>query len=222
MRTALLIGATGLTGGHCLEALLEDDRYEKVTILVRRTLPLKHQKLEQQVVDFDDLDACAETIQATDLFCCLGTTIKKAGSKEAFCKVDLEYPRELARIASANGVENFAIISAMEASEKSALFYGRIKGQMEQAVAEYPFKGVYLFRPSLLMGEREKFRLAEGVGIKLLTAMPFLLVGSLKKLRPIKAEAVAAAMITAANSDSSGTHVYTSDQIQEIYDTGRV
>jgi uncharacterized protein YbjT (DUF2867 family) len=108
-------------------------------------------------VDFDNLNASAPMIQAHDVFCCLGTTIKKAGSKEAFRKVDLEYPNELARIAATNGSEQFLVISAPESNPQSRLFYGRVKAEMEQAVSRQPFKGVYIFRPSLLSGPLKTF-----------------------------------------------------------------
>jgi uncharacterized protein YbjT (DUF2867 family) len=216
------VGATGLTGSSCLELLLDDNEYEKVTVLTRRPLPQAHDKLEQHVVDFDDLNASADQMKANDVFCCLGTTTKKAGSKEAFRKVDLDYPRELAGIAAANGSEQFLVISAPESNPNSMLFYGRVKGEMEQAVSSYPFKGVYIFRPSLLVGERDEFRLAEGLAIKLFTALPFLLAGPLKKLRPIEARAVASAMIIVAKSAPGSKQVFASDQIQAIHDAGRM
>jgi uncharacterized protein YbjT (DUF2867 family) len=216
------VGATGLTGSHCLDRLLDDDEYEKITVLTRRSLPRTHDKLAQHVVDFDNLNASAPMIQAHDVFCCLGTTIKKAGSKETFRKVDLEYPSELARIAATNGSEQFLVISAPESNPQSRLFYGRVKGEMEQAVSRQPFKGVYIFRPSLLVGERDEFRWAEGLGIKLFTALPFLLSGPLKKLRPIEAKAVASAMIIVAKSAPGGQQIYASNRIQAIHDAGRL
>jgi uncharacterized protein YbjT (DUF2867 family) len=222
MRTALLVGATGLTGSSCLDLLLEDNEYEKVTVLTRRPLPQTHDKLKQHVVDFDNLNASSDKIRASDVFCCLGTTLKIAGSKEAFRKVDFEYPRELASIASANGSEQYLVISAPESNPKSMLFYGQVKGEMEQAVSSFPFKGTYIFRPSLLIGKRDEFRWREELGTKLFTAAPFLLPGPLKKYRPIEARAVASAMIIVAKSEPGSKQVYASDQIQAIHDAGRM
>lgn len=222
MRTAVLAGATGLTGSHCLNALLEDERYGTVTALVRRPLTLAHPKLRQVVIDFERLGEYAGHIHGDDLFCCLGTTIKKAGSPEAFSRVDLDYPEELARIASANGVRNFLVISALEAHSNSKILYGRVKGQMEEAVSQYAFEGLFIFRPSLLIGEREESRLAEGFGLKLYSFMPFLFSGPLKRIRPIAAEAVAGAMITVANASLKGKHVFLSKTIQKIFDRGQV
>lgn len=220
MRTALLIGATGLTGNHCLNYLLADELYTHVTVLARRTLSTTHPKLTQYIVDFNNLSESADLIQADDVFCCLGTTIKQAGSKEAFRQVDFEYPLALATIAAANGCKQLLVISAPESNPNSLLFYGRVKAEMEQAISKLSFEGIYIFRPSLLMGAREKYRLAEGLGISLFTTLPFLLSGSLKKFRPIEAKAVANAMVTVAKSSLEGIHSYPSDRIQHINDTG--
>ena len=222
MRTALLIGATGLTGNHCLNILLNDDEYQSVIVLTRRTLDIRHDKLTQHIVDFDNLEAASHLIKADDIFCCLGTTIKVAGSKQAFRKVDVEYPTTIAQIAAQNGSAQFLVISAPESSDKSLLFYGRAKAEMEQAVCQFPFNGTYIFRPSLLMGARDKYRLAEGTAIKLFTALPWLLSGSLKKFRPIEAKAVATAMVVAAKSKPHGKQVYQSDQIQAISDSDKL
>ncbi len=222
MRTALLIGATGLTGNHCLNILLNDDSYQSVTVLTRRALDIRHDKLIQHLVDFDNLEASSDLIKADDIFCCLGTTIKTAGSKQAFRKVDVEYPTTIAQIAAKNGSEQFLVISAPESNDKSLLFYGRAKAEMEQAVCQFPFNGTYIFRPSLLMGKRDKYRLAEGTAIKVFTALPWLLSGSLKKFHPIEAKAVATAMVVAAKSKPQGRQVYQSDQIQAISNSGEL
>jgi uncharacterized protein YbjT (DUF2867 family) len=223
MRTALVVGATGLTGGHCLELLLNDDAYDKVTVLARRTLSTTHRKLTQYRVDFDNLNDAAALITADDVFCCLGTTIKKAGSKDAFRKVDKVYPAELARLASANGCKQFLVISAPEASPHSPFFYGRVKAEMEQAISAYVFtQGTYIFRPSLLIGERDEARFGESLAIKAFTTVPFLFAGPLKKLRPIDAKAVAGAMIITAKSAPGGKQSFASSIIQAIYDAGKM
>jgi len=219
MRTALLVGATGLTGGHCLKLLLNDKAYDKVTVLTRRPLPITHEKLKQHIVDFNNLDESSELIKADDLFCCLGTTIKIAGSKEAFRKVDFEYPAALARLACANDCKRFLVVSAPEANSKSPLFYSRVKAEMEHAISGFAFEeGVYIFRPSLLVGERDESRFAEDLAIKIFTAMPFLLSGPMKKLRPIEAKTVASAMVSVAKSELVGQQSFSSDIIQAIHD----
>ena len=223
MRTALIVGASGLTGGFCLDLLLNDDTYDKVIALNRRTLSTTHKKLEQCIVDFDKLEQFKDNIRADDIFCCLGTTIKTAGSKEAFRKVDMTYPAEIARIASAHGCEQFLVISAPESSAKSPFYYGRVKAEMERAISGQTFSvGTYIFRPSLLLGDRDEPRFAEDLGIKVFTAMPFLFSGPLKKLRPIEAKTVAGAMIIAAKSAPGGMQVFPSDTIQAMYSQGKI
>lgn len=128
-RTALLLGATGLVGGHCLNFLLNDESYGRVSVLGRRPLEREHPKLEQHLVDFDRLENSAELIQAQDVFCCLGTTIKKAGSQEAFRRVDFEYPLQSARVAARQGAERFLIVTAIGADPGSRIFYNRVKGR---------------------------------------------------------------------------------------------
>lgn len=224
MRTAIILGATGLTGQKCLNLLLEDPDYEKVMYFGRREIKvngeeLVNAKLEQHIVDLDKMEKFSEHVVADDVFCCLGTTRKKAGSKSAFRKVDLEYPVSFAKIASANKCKQFLVISAPESSPKSPFFYGRVKGEMESLVKRLTFNGTYIFRPSLLIGDREEFRFGEGMALKLFKAAPWLLVGSMKRMKPIEASVVAKAMIIAAKKELGGQHVYSSHRIQNLVDT---
>ncbi len=209
-KSALLVGASGLVGGELLRQLLDSDRYKKVTLFVRQPLPLDHPKLEQIVVDFENLTAYREHVRVDDLFCCLGTTIKKAGSKEAFRRVDYAYPQQLAQLAKEEGVKNFLLITAMGANAASNIFYSRVKGEVEADIRSLNLPALHIFRPSLLLGERNEFRFGEQVGAvfsKLLAPlMP-------RKYRPIQGKTVAAAMIRAAQSEQSGTQIYPSDHI---------
>ena len=127
-KTALLIGATGLTGKILLQLLLENDHYQQVTILVRKSLQIQHYKLVEKIIDFDEWN---QSVEADDVFCCLGTTIKIAKTKEAFMKVDLEYPLKIARLQLLAGSKQFAVISSMGANASSLFFYNRVKGQLE-------------------------------------------------------------------------------------------
>jgi uncharacterized protein YbjT (DUF2867 family) len=215
-RTALLLGATGLVGEHCLDLLLQDDSYSQVITLGRKWLERDDTKLVQHVIEFDHLSDVASLIKAQDVFCCLGTTIKTAGSQEAFRKVDFTYPVEIARMASENGAEQFLIVTALGANAKSSFFYNRVKGEVEDAVRELRFKSVQIFRPSLLLGERKESRFGEKVGEQFLKAFKFLLVGGLRKYRAIKASDVAHAMVRMAKARPVGVHVYESDRIKEI------
>lgn len=215
-RTALLLGATGLVGGHCLDLLLHDEAYSQVTTLGRRKLALEHPKLAQHVVDFEHLRDYADSITGQDVFCCLGTTIKKAGSQEAFYKVDFHYPHEAARIARENGAKQFLLVSSLGADAESRIFYNRVKGEVEEAVSRLDFEGVQIFRPSLLLGERAEFRLAERVAEKLARVFSFLFIGALKKYRPVDARDVAHAMIKIAREQPAGVNIYESDRIRLI------
>lgn len=213
-RTALVAGATGLVGGELLRLLVERTEYDQVTALLRRPLPWTHPKLIQKVVNFDDPGLYASPVEADDFFCCLGTTMKKAGSKEAFRKVDLEYPLALADLALASGGNTFLLVSSIGADPQSRVFYSQVKGQAEQALRTRPIPSLHIFRPSLLVGARQEFRLGESVGYWLMKLIGFALAGPLKKYRAIHAQTVARAMVRAALRGEPGAHVYESDTIE--------
>ncbi|MDX2433532.1 MAG: oxidoreductase [Desulfobacterales bacterium] len=217
-KAALLLGGSGLTGGHCLEYLLNDAHYNQVVALVRRPLPVEHPKLIQQQIDFHQLDDCLAGMQINDVFCCLGTTIKKAGSQKAFHEVDFVYPTEIAKLSIATGAEQFLLISALGANSGSAVFYNRVKGEVEEAIARYGFKGFYIFRPSLLLGKRRESRPAEKFGKKLFQWFSFVFKGVLQKYKPIESRAVAYAMVEVAKEQPLGKQIIESRQIQSIYD----
>jgi len=212
-RTAVIAGATGLVGGHLLQQLLVDEAYERVVVLVRKPLGQTHTKLEVREVDFDRLAEQARDLGVRDAFCALGTTIKTAGSEEAFRKVDFTYVHELAK-AVRPGADQFLLVSALGASPTSRVFYNRTKGEIEEAVKALEFPGTHFFRPSYLVGERTERRIAEKVG----TAFAHVAGLAMKRIRPIEARVVAAAMIRTAKTGLGGVHVYESDRIQEIYD----
>lgn len=215
-RNALIAGATGLVGGHCLRLLLESDRYSQVISIGRRELPLIHPKLDQQIIDFDKLETYARELAADDIFCCLGTTIKKAGSKDAFYKVDYTYVTELARITAAKGATQFLVVSAMGADAGAFIFYNQVKGKMEQFVKQQDFESVLIFQPSLLLGEREEERTGEEVAAKVMKPLSSLMIGPLKKYKPIEAETVANAMVYATALNQKGIYTYTSDKIASL------
>ncbi len=218
MLTALLVGASGLIGRSCLDILLQDSYYSRVTIFVRKLLPLQHPKLQQQLVDFDQLEYHAHLIKADHVFCCLGTTIKQAGSQDAFYKVDFTYPYNIATISSRNGVGQFLIVTSLGASSKSGVFYNRVKGNVEEAVSGLKFSAIHIFRPSLLLGNRDEFRLGEKIAMFLFRIFGFILIGRWRKYRAIRASVVAEAMVTMAKLDLQGKRTYESDVIQAVYD----
>ncbi|MBC5993657.1 oxidoreductase [Pontibacter cellulosilyticus] len=216
VRYALIAGASGLVGSHCLDLLLKSDRYSQVISIGRRDLPLLHPKLEQRVVDFNKLQQYAAELAVDDVFCCLGTTIKKAGSKEAFYKVDHTYVVDLAKVTAAKGASQFIVISALGADASSMFFYNKVKGEMERDVQQAGFEAVHILRPSLLLGERTEQRTGEEVAFKLMKPLSGLMIGPLKKYKPIEAETVARAMLYVAAQQQKGTHIYPSDDIAAL------
>jgi uncharacterized protein YbjT (DUF2867 family) len=211
-RTALLAGATGLVGSHLLTQLLQDPGYARVVALSRRPLPATDPRLDARVVNFDRL-ADTDLPRVDDVYCALGTTIRHAGSRDAFRRVDHDYVVALARRAAGLGAARFLLVSSIGADPRSPVFYSRVKGETERAVAAVGFQAVHLLRPSILIGERSERRPLERLMIGAFTGIAPLLAGPLRKYRPIAAEVVARAMRAAARSDVRGTHVHESDRI---------
>ncbi len=218
-RTALLVGATGLIGGHCLQLLANDESYEKVIILVRKPTAFIHPKVHEHVVNFDKLDNHTTEIAADDVFCCLGTTMKLAGSREAFRKVDFTYPVQVGAIAAKNGADQFLIVTALGADPHSRVFYNRVKGETEQSVAKLPLGAIHIFRPSLLLGDRKDSRFVETVAGYAMSGIAAAMAGPLRKYRPIEARVVAEAMLLAARRNDTGINIYESDRIQSLYES---
>jgi uncharacterized protein YbjT (DUF2867 family) len=214
-RSALLAGTTGLVGGRLLNRLLAHPGYERVTVWVRRPVSLQIHKFSQLVVDFDRLDQYAAQLDAQDVYVALGTTIKAAGSQEAFRRVDLDYPLALARLAKARGAQRFLLVSALGANPRSRVFYNRIKGEVEAAVAGVGIPQAWFFRPSLLVGQRHEERAGERTAIAAGKVLAPFLLGGLRKYRPVAADAVAAAMVYAATHDVA-PGVVESDQIAKL------
>jgi uncharacterized protein YbjT (DUF2867 family) len=196
---ALLAGASGLVGGRCLARLLDHQAYDRVTVLSRRALALSHAKLRVELVAFEGLKSLGDRYD--DIFCCLGTTIRKAGSREAFRCVDHDYPLTLAKLGKAAGAQQFLLVSALGADAKSSVFYSRVKGDTERDIAATGLSKVIFMRPSILLGERQEQRPGERAGIFVGKMIAPLLLGPLRKYRPIPADDVAAAMLYAANHE---------------------
>jgi uncharacterized protein YbjT (DUF2867 family) len=213
-RRALLIGATGLTGGHLLQRLLSDRRYDAIHVLSRRPLSARADRLHPHVVDFDDLPPEHPAFRVDDVYCCLGTTIRQAGSRGRFRQVDYDYPMMTARAARAGGAETMVAISALGADPGSHNFYLRTKGELERDLQRLAFRHLVLVRPSLLIGRRESKRLLEGAGMWLLPKLAFLMQGPLKPYRAIEAGVVANAMHHLAWQAAVGTRVVTSAELQ--------
>ncbi len=216
---AVVAGASGLTGQVLLRLLLDQPRYDEVITLERRASKASSAKHQPLQVDFDRLGPLPS---CDDAYCCLGTTSKKAGSKEAFRKVDFDYVLDFATAARAAGAKQFLVVSALGADANSSVFYSRVKGEMEIAVSKIGFDAVHIFRPSFLVGAtnqtRAESRPIEGLSIAAFTALSPLLVGRARKYRPISVNAVSRAMLVAASSPSHGVKIYESDAMQSLAD----
>lgn len=205
---ALIAGATGLIGRALLHRLAHDETYDGVTALVRKPAGMSGGWVTEQCVDFDQL--AHATLPAVDtVFCTLGTTIKQAGSQAAFRKVDLDYVVSLAKVTRALGARHFLVVSAMGVKPDSRVFYNRVKADMEAVLRDIDFPQLTIFRPSLLLGEREEFRLGERVAAKFGWLMP-------ANYRPIEAEVVAEAMARLGRQAGQGVRVVESAEIRHI------
>lgn len=210
-KSAIIIGATGLVGGQLLQELLADDHFSKVIVLGRRSCQVQHKKLEEILINFDDTESYKEFVKGDVLFSCLGTTIKKAGSKEVQWEIDYTYQFEMAQIAKENEVNDYVLVSSSGADPKSKVFYSRMKGELEEAIKELQFSRTQIFQPSLLLGQREEERMGEKIGEWL---GGFLTKFIFKKYRPIKGSEVALAMKNAyLKEDRTSLEMYELDEI---------
>ncbi|MEW2531068.1 NAD(P)H-binding protein [Streptomyces sp. NPDC047071] len=214
-RTAVLAGATGLVGSHLLTRLLADPRYTRVTVLTRRPLTLTHAQLDIRHVDFAHLDD-AGVPASDDFYCTLGTTIKKAGSQDAFRTVDQHYTVAVARSAHRAGARRVALCSAVGADPAARTFYLRVKGDTEREIASLGYEQAEIFRPSLLLGPRAEKRPGERAMTALAPLVTPLLVGPLRPYRPVTADRLAAAMVASLATAAPGTRVHTHRAITEL------
>ncbi len=192
-KKALVVGSSGLVGNFLLKILLFDIHYNEVEIWSRTPSEISHLKLKEKIVDYDAM-AEMEVTPFDDVYCCLGTTIRKAKSKEAFRKVDFDYVVELAKYSVKAGASKFIVVSSLGANIKSSNFYLRTKGEMEEAVKALAIPGIYIVRPSLLLGKRNDFRFGEYLAKKFMKFFGRFMIGKLKKYKGIHAKAVAKAM----------------------------
>ena len=217
-RSALIFGATGAVGGELLKLCLEGDRYSQVTVIARRTTSLQHEKLHWIEAEFDALDSLEPVsgMADGDAYCCLGTTIKAAGSEAAFRRVDHDFVLNSARYAKRCGVRQFSMVSALGANPESSTLYNRTKGEVEEAVIAEDFPSLNIFRPSLLKGERDEFRLAEEIGNFASFLLTPLFHLGLRKYQPVEISKLARALYVSADEDrSNGTdYIVESDEIQ--------
>jgi uncharacterized protein YbjT (DUF2867 family) len=217
MRTALIAGASGLVGRYLLDLLTGAPEYDRVVAVARRPLEVEHAKLVEIVSSFDALDQLPRPLHGDDAFCCLGTTIRKAGSREAFRAVDHAAVLAFAWAAKRGGAKRFFLVSSMGADPESRFFYPRIKGETEQALQVMGFETLAIFRPSLLLGPRSEYRFGERLAAAGLALVQPLLLGGWRKFRAIHAATVARAMLRASfGRGAQGTLVFPSDDIADL------
>lgn len=209
-KIALVAGSTGLIGELLVRKLVEDEDFSEVITLARRQSAVTHPKLRTAIVDFHALESTSAITQATVAFCCLGTTMKKAGSKDAFYQVDFTFVKNFAQYAKGLGCQQFQLVSAMGADAKSMFYYNQVKGQIEAEIKKIGFDSLHIMQPSLLLGNRQEARLGENLGKLLATTFDFLIP---KNYKGIQAETVANFMLTQSKNNQSGVFVHPSGEI---------
>lgn len=215
--TAALIGATGLIGGHLLKFLQDDEAFQTVRVLVRRPVSFNHPKIKVIVIDFSDEAAFKAGIAGCDaVFCAIGTTQKKVkGDKAAYRKVDYDIPVNAARFCNETGCSHFLLVSSVGANSKGGNFYIKLKGEVEEKVQTFGIPSVSIFRPSMLLGNRQESRPMESIAQVMSKGLSFLFPG---KYKPIAAQDVAKAMIAACKEEKSGFQIYHFKEIKELVD----
>lgn len=214
MKSAMIVGASGLVGGLLLELLLDADEYSQLFVVGRRSLNRKHPKIKEKIIDFDKISKLDINERIDDLFITLGTTIKKAGSKAEFYKTDHDFVVNFAEWAQTKGVNKILIVSSMGANHNSGNFYLKTKGEMEISVLQIGIESVFIFRPSLLVGARKEFRLGEKFGAWVMKIINPLLTGKYRRYRSINASQVALAMYHTAQTKGTKHYIMESDEMQ--------
>ena len=215
-KKAVIVGASGLVGGFCLNYLLANPAYTEVLSLGRSKIDIESDKLIQKQIDFDAYGTYAPLVKGHDLYIALGTTMAKAGSKEEFRKVDYKYILNIARAGSDNGINQLMLVSSVGADPDSRVFYSRVKGETEDAVKDLNYWAIHIFRPSILLGERPESRFGESIAKIIGKGLNFVLGGLLNKYKPVEAETVAKAMVVQAQQFNEGIHIYDSHWIQKL------
>lgn len=215
---AIVIGATGLTGGLLLKQLLQDDAFTHIKLVLRRPVELQHPRLEQVIIDFEDEMAFKNAISHADiLFCCVGTTQKKVkGDRTAYRKVDFDIPVKAARFCVDHHIHKYIMVSAVSANADSRNFYLQLKGEAEETIMAMRIDSIHIMRPSILLGSRNESRLGEAIAKGLMQFISFFLFGNMAKYRAIHAADVAAAMRAAAKNPSKEKLIYNYREIMKI------
>ncbi|WP_411348398.1 oxidoreductase [Paenibacillus sp. WLX2291] len=219
-KVALIAGATGLVGSALTSILLDAPEYRQIVVLVRKRVPEwdNTPRITQILVDYERLEDHLDDLVADDVYCCLGTTIKQAGTQDNMYRIDVTYPLRVAELAKRQGATQLLLVSAMGADRTSKIFYNRIKGELEHKLVGLDYPSFSAARPSLLLGERQELRTGERIGAVLAKVLSPLMGGALAKYKAIPAEKVARALYRMACMEQRGVHVYNSDRLHELGD----
>ncbi len=213
MKRAILAGATGLIGSQVLDLLIRDNSYQSVIAITRKALTISNPKLQNLVFDFDRMSDFSDLLKGDDVYCCMGTTIKQAGTKEAFRKVDFSYPVDLANITQQQGARQFLLVTALGANKSSSIFYNQVKGEVEEAISSIGFITLHIFQPSMLIGPRRDARSGETAGQGVMKFLDFMIP---KKYKAIESSKVAKAMINFASRNDTGKFTHQSGELQSF------
>ena len=215
MKTAIVFGSSGLVGGHLLNQLINDNKYSKIKLFIRKDPEISDPKVEVINTNFNNLQNHKEDIKGDDCFFCIGTTKQNSPDKNEYRRVELDVPKEIAQIAKSNSVNSFVFVSSGYADPKSSGDYLKFKGEVEEELKRLNFSKLGIMRPSFLLGDRKEKRVGEKIGIFVFKLLSPLFLGPLKKMKPIHSETVAKAMIRTANENLE-KNIFESNEIAEL------
>lgn len=213
---AIVLGASGLIGSNLVQVLIRDKTFDEVVLLVRKNLDISSSIVRQKIINFDLIEEYQDELYGNVIFSCLGTTRSQVSDYQEYKNIDVNYPKKIAEVAAKHGVEQFHVISSMGANKNSFSSYLKLKGELEEALKNIPFKSLHIYRPSFITGKRVKKRMSDNIVTPLMKFINPVLSGSLKKYRSIEASVIANAMIKKASENLTGIFIYESDQIQDI------
>ena len=216
MKTAIVFGSSGLVGGHLLNQLINDNKYSKIKLFIRKDPEISDPKVEVINTNFNNLQNHKEDIKGDDCFFCIGTTKQNSPDKNEYRRVELDVPKEIAQIAKSNSVNSFVFVSSGYADPKSSGDYLKFKGEVEEELKRLNFSKLGIMRPSFLLGDRKEKRVGEKIGIFVFKLLSPLFLGPLKKMKPIHSVTVAKAMIRTANENLE-KNIFESNEIAELF-----
>ncbi|MEL4308833.1 NAD(P)H-binding protein [Joostella sp. CR20] len=212
-KTAIILGATGLTGNILLNQLLNDSRYATIKLFSRNSVNIQHPKLEEHLIDLFELESYQKDFFADEVFCCIGTTKAKTPNQNTYKAIDYGIPVTASRLSKVNGIDTFVVISALGANPNSNIFYNKIKGKMEADVLKTGIPNTYILQPSLIGGNRKEKRAGEQFFKIIMKALNYIMVGPLKKYQSVDPEKIATTMVYLANTNFSSGRIKNNDII---------